>query len=792
MAENEEFIDEFLIEANEILDQLDQDLVALENDPTNADRLASIFRTVHTIKGTCGFFGFTKLGSLTHHGEHLLGLLRDGRLIFDDQLASLLLNMTDAIRLILGAIEATRDEGSDDFTDLCRRLDAAAAGVSTTNPVQDSSTPTRPSPTDQPDNLPGPPATPPATISSVESSPLPPTDAGITSPDALQPATELPTENPLTSGSTKTSESSNPGAPPSAETPLPRPVSAAESTIRVDISLLDTIVDLVGELVLARNQLRSTANDDPMLTSAVNRIHAVTGELQEAAMQTRMASIDQLFSKFPRIVRDVATTCGKQVELSVDGADTELDRTLIEKIRDPLTHLIRNAIDHGIEPSDRRLAAGKPAAGQLSLRAFHESGQVTIEVADDGGGISVDAICAKAIARGLVTADQAGTMSTERILQFIFEPGFSTAEIVSNISGRGVGMDVVRTNIESIGGTVDISSKPGHGTLVRVRIPLTLAIIPALIVTAGGERLAIPQPYVQELIALRDTKGSSRIEGLEGAPILRLRDRLIPVVYLDRWLGLRTWKTRPTSGTVVIVRVDDHEFGLVVDAVSTANQQQTATSESVGLWFIVVKPIGSLLAPLGIYSGATVMGDGGVVLILDLRGIALATDIPARLHHTAESMAQSEEEGTAFSTQNAARYLACETYSSRRIAVQLTDVVRLETFPHGDISHTGSKYYVKRDGHLLPLLDPDQMTGTTSLRESLEASQSLVAVIVTTPTGSVALAVKRILDVDAAESDQVEHSTQPGLLGTLLVGGVATDVIDVSAPYDKTPASHLS
>jgi len=791
MAENEEFIAEFLIEAIENLDQLDQDLVALENDPSNPDRLASIFRTVHTIKGTCGFFGFSKLGSLTHHGEHLLGLLRDGSLSFDDQLASLLLDMTDAIRVILGSIESTREEGSDDFADLCHRLDAAVAGTPTIAQAEDTGPSDHPSATDQPDIQTPPSAVPSATPSAPESSDGQTTDAApppqVGEPQVSEPPAEnQPAELPAAAAPSK------PKASPPPETPLPRPSAAAESTIRVDISLLDTIVDLVGELVLARNQLRSTAEDNPALTSAVNRIHTVTGELQEAAMQTRMASIDQLFSKFPRIVRDVSATCGKQVELSVDGADTELDRTLIEKIRDPLTHLIRNAIDHGIEQPSARVAAGKPTAGQLSLRAFHESGQVTIEVADDGGGISVEMIRSKAIARGLVTTAQAETMSAERILQFIFEPGFSTAETVSSISGRGVGMDVVRTNIESIGGTVDISSKPGEGTVVRVRIPLTLAIIPALIVTAGGERLAIPQPYVQELVALRDTKGGNRIEGLEGAPILRLRDRLIPVVYLDRWLGLRTWESRPTTGTVVIVQVDDHEFGLVVDAVSTANQQQTATSESVGLWFIVVKPIGSLLAPLGIYSGATVMGDGGVVLILDLRGIALATDIPSRVHENAGVTLQAEEDQTAFSTQNAARYLACETYSSRRIAVQLTDIIRLETFPHGDISHTGSQYYVKRDGHLLPLLDPDQMTGTTRIQESLEASSSLIAVIVTTPTGSVALAVKRILDVDAAESDQVEHSKQPGLLGTLLVGGLATDVIDVSVALKNFPQSHAS
>ncbi|GAG07622.1 unnamed protein product, partial [marine sediment metagenome] len=263
------------------------------------------------------------------------------------------------------------------------------------------------------------------------------------------------------------------------------PANTLDATIRVDVQLLDTIVDLVGELVLARNQLRTTVTDEPSLLDAVNRIHTVTGELQEVAMKTRMASIEQLFNKFPRIVRDVATACGKEVSLHVDGADTELDRTLIEKIRDPLTHLIRNAIDHGIEPVHTRRAANKPSSGQISLRAFQESGQVTIEVSDDGAGISVDAVRKKAVESGLVKNDAAHDMSDERIFQFIFEPGFSTAHAVTNISGRGVGMDVVRTNIESIGGTIDISSQRGIGTVVRVRIPLTLAIIPALIVSSG-------------------------------------------------------------------------------------------------------------------------------------------------------------------------------------------------------------------------------------------------------------------------------------------------------------------
>ena len=750
MADNDEFIGEFLIEAAENLDQLDRDLVALEGDPHNPDRLASIFRTVHTIKGTCGFFGFTKLSTISHHGEHLLGRLRDGQVVLNDSLASLLLELVDAIRTILAAIETTGSESDTDFADLCQRLDAAAAGAADTASVSNANLPT--------DRLEEP---------EVAATPL---VERIADQQAADPPAPPAPANP---SSTSAASLEPPVAASPAATSRPSPV--LDSTIRVDVSLLDTIVDLVGELVLARNQLRTAAPENVVLQAAINRVHTVTGELQETAMKTRMAPIDQLFSKFPRIVRDLANACGKQVELELDGADTELDRTLIEKIRDPLTHLIRNAIDHGIESADTRLAAGKPTSGRLSLRAFHESGQVTIEVEDDGGGIAVEAVRDKAILRGLVTAEEAATMSAERIFQFIFQPGFSTAQAITDISGRGVGMDVVRTNIESIGGTVDIHSQPGSGTVVRVRVPLTLAIIPALIVTSGGERLAIPQPYVQELVALRATGETHTIEGLEGAPVLRLRDRLVPVVFMDRLLGLREWTERPTSGTVVIVRVDNHEFGLVVDAVTTTDGNRNTSVETTSLWIIVVKPIGSLLAPMGLYSGATVMGDGGVVLILDLRGLAMAADIPARTRDTEQPTRAASTSAVA----EADRYLVCETNSGRRIAVPLEHVERLETLRPDQISSAGDRRFAKRGSRLTRIIDPDQLLAVVD--ESPVSTNPLIGVILTTATGSDALSVSRIIDVERADSKLETGLGEPGLLGTLLVGGVATEVIDVPA-----------
>jgi two-component system, chemotaxis family, sensor kinase CheA len=764
MADNEEFISEFLIEASENLDQLDQDLVALEKNPHDPDRLASIFRTIHTIKGTCGFFGFTKLSNLSHHGEHLLGLLRDGKLHFDEQMASLLLELVDAIRTFLTAIESTGKEGDAAFPDLCQKMDATCllAAAPKNNQTEEclASPSSSTNQSNQPDDR---------TTSTPEEQPVVSTTsnhpaeadklAPVASPDILS-----------RSGSTRSN-------------------NTFDATIRVDVQLLDTIVDLVGELVLARNQLRTTATNEPALLDAVNRIHTVTGELQEVAMKTRMAPIDQLFNKFPRIVRDVAAACDKKVNLHIDGSDTELDRTLIEKIRDPLTHLIRNAIDHGIESKDMRSVAGKSTSGEISLRAFQESGQVTIEVSDDGAGISVDAVCKKAVEKGLVTEDAASAMSDERIFQFIFEPGFSTANAVTDISGRGVGMDVVRTNIESIGGTIDISSQRGVGTIVRVRIPLTLAIIPALIISSGGERLAIPQPYIQELVSLRKNGTIHIIDGLEGAPVLRLRDRLIPVVYLDRWLGLRDWEKRPTSGTVVVVKVDNHEFGLVVDAVTTSENQHSHATETTGLSFIVVKAISSLLAPMGIYSGATVMGDGSVVLILDLRGITMAADIPALTRRAGDLQSTSEEPSEV--VQESSRYLVCETHNGHRVAVPLNQVQRLENFLESEIDPAADSRFVKRNGELTQLIDPDQVLHT-SKELGKEPTGSLVGIILPNELGNKAIAVRRIIDIETGHGPLEKTATKRGLLGTLLVGDSATEVMDIVSASQWSEENPLS
>jgi two-component system, chemotaxis family, sensor kinase CheA len=470
-VDDSEVIREFLIESSENLGRLDQELVLLEQNPKDAQLLASVFRIMHTIKGTGGMLGYSTVEGLAHLAENLLSQLRNGERDLTPALVSLILRTVDSIKSELLAIETGGKESGtahdvlqDDLKRACEKKEAPA-----------------------------------------------PPENKTSAPSASQP------DDP-TSPSKNLSE---------------------DSTIRVDVGILDRLMTLVGELVLARNQIlqfNATREDSSFNTSA-QRVDLITTELQEGVMKTRMQPIGNIWNKFPRIVRDVAVGCGKQVRIEMEGKDTELDKTIIEAIKDPLTHLVRNAVDHGIETPEIRKLAGKDAEGLLCLRAFHEGGQVNIEIRDDGAGLDYEKIRSKAVQKNLVSADQAARLTEREVASLIFLPGFSTAEKVTNVSGRGVGMDVVKTNIEKIGGMVDVYSRLGKGTTIRMKIPLTLAIIPALIVSSAGDRYAIPQVSLLELVRLEGEQVRTGIELVNGAPVHRLRGRLLPLVYLARELN---------------------------------------------------------------------------------------------------------------------------------------------------------------------------------------------------------------------------------------------------------------
>ncbi len=521
---DEEIVKEFLVESHENLDRLDQELISLEKNPGDRDTLASIFRTIHTIKGTSGFLAFNQLEAVTHVGENLLSRLRDGSLALTPEITTALLTMIDAVRQMLGSIEANGTEGERDDQQLIATL--ARLQQSEPSAPAPPRTPLAPAPEPARAAIPAASGSKAGTLPPEESKA--PEEAAVETPVPLPAAESRPVE-------------------PAAKPPEPADVhpgqqpgrgAISDSTIRVDVGQLDKLMNRMGELVLLRNQIvqYTSQTEDSALLGTSQRLNLLTTELQEGVMKTRMQPIGNIWSKFPRTVRDVAVGCGKQVRIEMEGKETELDKTIIEAIKDPLTHLVRNSVDHGIESPEVRRSAGKNPEGLLTLRAFHEGGQVNIEITDDGGGLDLEKIRNKAIQKALITADQAARMTDREVTHLIFLPGFSTAEKVTSVSGRGVGMDVVRTNIEKIGGTVDVRTRPGHGSTVHMKIPLTLAIIPALIVTTAGDRYAIPQVSLLELVRLEGEQARKGMERVNGAPVYRLRGRLLPLVYLKREL----------------------------------------------------------------------------------------------------------------------------------------------------------------------------------------------------------------------------------------------------------------
>ena len=536
--QDQEAIREFLIESNENLSQLGRELLELEQRPEDAKLIASIFRTMHTVKGTAGFFGFGILGSITHVAENILSQVRDKQRPLTPELVSLILETGDVVSTILTHIEADSQEGEDVYGDLRQRLtDAYQAGVEGTAVAKPTGatvvkstphpTPSTPAVARGNETKGAPTAKPPAEASAKQLEEVSELNKHEAKVEAVSPAPAVAAPSPKAAVSAKPDEAA-----------IPKTSSVNESSIRVDVGLLDKLMNLVGELVLARNQILQLDSRDATFATASQRLNLITTELQGSVMKTRLQPIGLVWDKLPRVVRDLSSSCGKKIQIEMDGAETELDKTIIEAIKDPLTHIVRNSCDHGIEMPEVRTKAGKAAQGKLSLRAYHEGGHVIIEIADDGAGMSVEKLKANALKKGLIRPEQAKEMSEREALSLIFMPGFSTAEKVTNISGRGVGMDVVKTNIEKIGGIVDIHSTAGQGSMVRMKIPLTLAIIPALIVTSASERYAIPQVSLLELVRLEGEEAQKGIEMIHGAPVYRLRGHLLPLVYLRRELKL--------------------------------------------------------------------------------------------------------------------------------------------------------------------------------------------------------------------------------------------------------------
>jgi two-component system chemotaxis sensor kinase CheA len=552
--------------------------------------------------------------------------------------------------------------------------------------------------------------------------------------------------------------------------------TVSDSTIRVDVGILDKLMNLVGELVLSRNQIMQFAADqeDSTFLATSQHLNLVTSELQEGVMKTRMQPIGNVWSKFPRMVRDLAASCKKQVRIEMEGTETELDRTIIEALKDPLTHVVRNAVDHGIESPEARLAAGKVAEGRVFLRAFHEGGQVNIEIIDDGAGVNAEKVRDKAMQRGLITMEQGARMSERELVNLIFLPGFSTAEKVTNVSGRGVGMDVLKTNIEKIRGTVDIQSKAGQGTTLKVKIPLTLAIIPALMVTAAGGRYAIPQASLTELVRLDGEQARKSVEMVHGTPVYRLRGNLLPLIYLNRVLKLSDAnEAADTTVNIVVLQADGRPFGLVVDAINDSKD-------------IVVKPLGKHLKALRAFSGATILGDGAVALILDIIGISQCANFVAenreRAHIDAATPAQK-------STGERQALLVCRYGAQGRAAIPLALIARLEEFSMSAVEKSGGHEVAQYRGEIMPLIRLSQVLGENS--DESENKPNIQVVVYRDHGRTIGLVVEQIADI-VEEHVRVMSSGQNGYFtGSAVVQGKVTDILDVRAVIESVNPNYL-
>ncbi|MBL8809860.1 MAG: chemotaxis protein CheA [Planctomycetaceae bacterium] len=769
----DDIVKEFLVESYENLDQLDRDLMALEDRPDDRDRLSSIFRTIHTIKGTSGFLAFPKLEHITHVGENLLVLLRDGALRLNAEITSALLAMVDAVRSILSNIEGVGGEGEEAYEDLVTRLERLKNGESASAPsveieveqvvrelsaevsaaVEAGSKPKKAAKGGRKKKAAGEPLTEAISAFAETLAATSPTQETSAEVCEIRPPQGAAAPAQKAEKADKNQDSGDGGD---------RAGSVTDSSVRIDVHLLDKLMNLVGELVLARNQILQYSQniEDAAMVAASQRLNLITTELQEGVMKTRMQPIRNAWSKLPRVVRDLSISCGKQIQVKMDGAETELDKTILEAIKDPLTHIVRNSVDHGIEPPQVRVQNGKPAEGTLWLRAYHEGGQVNIEIADDGGGINVNRVREKAIEKGMVSAEQAAAMSDREAIQLILLPGFSTAPKVTNVSGRGVGMDVVKTNVEKIGGTLDIHSTMGQGTTLRIKIPLTLAIVPALVVTCDNDRYCIPQVSLLELVRLEGDRASHDIELMHSVPVYRLRGQLLPLVYLDEELGLRHRRTQEERQSadivnIVVLSAEDRQFGLVVDHINDTQE-------------IVVKPLGQHIKGIATYAGSTIMGDGTVSLILDVIGIAQQSHVLSQ--HGTRSLIDSSE-GRNEQSRVGDSWLIVDPQDGTRAAIQLSTVARLEEVRTDAIEKTGRQQVVQYRGQIMPLVS---LNDFGQVEPNEHGSISLV--VYNDGTRNVGVAVGRIVDIVSQSDSQFEKSEGD----TRIIAGRVTRVVNLA------------
>ena len=757
----DDLIVEFLAETNESLAELDKDMVILERNPEDTALLSKIFRVMHTIKGTCGFLGLGRLEKVAHSGENILGKFRDKELVVNEIAVSLVLETLDTIKIIVEALGATGAEPEGDDSSLKQRIahyiESGGQALGDT-PVAEA-------------------APAPAVMwcgeddeqiaanlqKEFEESKKNDTKPAVTPP---APAPVVPVASAAPPVAAKSSVAASTSAPASSSE------GSSAQSIRVNVDLLEDLMTIVSELVLTRNQLlqisRTQANNP--FANALQRLNFNVSELQEGVMKTRMQPIGNAWQKLPRIVRDLCNELGKDIDLVMKGEETELDRQVLELIKDPLTHMVRNSADHGVETPSERAASGKTEKGHIWLSAYHEGGHIIIQIKDDGKGLNTNRIKEKAIQNGLMTPEEAERASPKQLHMLIFAAGFSTAAAVTAVSGRGVGMDVVRTNIEKIGGTIDLVSEQGVGTTFTIKIPLTLAIVSALVIETAGERFAIPQISVLELVRGSD-KGENRIETIQGTPVLRLRNSLLPLVSLSKLLKLDAIPLRKEDNIVsietlrkqkeekhpyiIVTQVGSYMFGIIVDHVFDTQE-------------IVVKPLSPILRHIEMFSGNTILGDGTVIMILDPNGIAKASGQSNASQDTSTDIAEENH----VHRQQKTTLLVFRAGAGAPKAVPLAMIGRLEEFPVSNVETSDGQYVIQYRGDLMPLVPFDE-------KMTLKKDGTQSAIVFLEQGRYMGLLVDEIVDIVEEELHVMSGHGTPGIMGSAIISGKATDVIDV-------------
>jgi two-component system, chemotaxis family, sensor kinase CheA len=769
----DDLLREFLTETSESLDTVDNQLVKFEQEPNNAKILDNIFRLVHTIKGTCGFLGLPRLEALAHAGETLMGKFRDGMPVTAEAV-TLILSSIDRIKEILGGLEATEAEPEGNDQDLIVQLhDMVERGMAVMESSSEAAAPA-PAPVAP---APEKPSTAGTLTYQILERELRPGEVSLdelerafreTATEVVAPAAKAappkaevsappPAKAEPPAGSEKASKSAAKKAKTVVEADASEADRVANQSIRVNVDTLEHLMTMVSELVLTRNQLLeiSRRNEDTEFKVPLQRLSNVTAELQEGVMKTRMQPIGNAWQKLPRIVRDLSSELHKQIELEMHGADTELDRQVLDLIKDPLTHMARNSADHGLETPAERAAAGKPETGTIRLSAYHEGGHIIICIADNGRGLNTEKIKAKALQNGLVSEAELEKMTEAQIHKFIFAPGFSTAAAVTSVSGRGVGMDVVRTNIDQIGGTIDIKSVAGEGSSVTIKIPLTLAIVSALIVEAGGDRFAIPQLSVVELVRAR-ANSEHRIERIKDTAVLRLRNKLLPLMHLKKLLKIDDGSSSdPENGFIVVTQVGSQTFGIVVDGVFHTEE-------------IVVKPMSTKLRHIDMFSGNTILGDGAVIMIIDPNGIAKALGASGNASH---EIADENAAQRALGAEQLTSLLVFRAGSDQPKAVPLGLVTRLEEIAADKIELSNGRSMVQYREQLMPLV---QMNGV-----NIRTSGSQPILVFADDGRSMGLVVDEIIDIVEERLNIEVAGSSDGILGSAVIKGQATEVIDV-------------